>query len=305
MKQWCRFPAAGVFLLGWLCLIESTFAAGPVQFRPQELEFASSRHRADPFDAEKTPLTVQFKHESGRILIVRGFWDGGRTWRVRFQPELAGRWTWTSVADDPADTGLHARTGQWNVTPPAAGGPEQQEHGGILRVSSGRTHLTYADGTPFFWLADTWWAMPRHDATVEQFARLIAKRQSQGFTLAQIHGHQSLAAPGQPDVFQLIEAGGDLALAHWRKADAYYRFAEEHGWHLCVGFYSYDSEKKYSLAAHHRLWAYFLARYGAYPITILVTQEYNQPYELGPGADGKMRYDSARTHGPFFVFPIS
>ena len=301
MTQCSRFAVAGVSLLAWLCLIETTCAAGPFQYRPHELQFTSTRDLADPFDPEKTPLAVHFKHESGRTLIVRGFWDGGRTWRVRFQPELAGRWTWTSVADDPADSGLHARSGQWDVTPPEAGGPEQQAHGGVLRVSADCSHLTYADGTPFFWLADTWWAMPRHDATVDQFARIIAKRQSQGFTLAQIHGHQSLEAQGRPDVFQLIEAGGAEALAHWRKADAYYRCAEEQGWHLCVGFYSYDSEKKYSLAAHHRLWAYFLARYGAYPITFLITQEYNQPYELGPGADGKMRYDASRTHGPFFV----
>lgn len=301
LKIQFRFLAVGVFLLAGLGAAGGTVAPGSVQFRPHEVEFTASRDYADPFDPERAPLSVQFKHESGRTLAVRGFWDGGRTWRVRFQPEFAGRWTWTSTADDPADSGLHARSGQCNVTPPVAGAPEQQAHGGILRVSSDRTHLTYVDGTPFFWLADTWWAMPRYDATVEQFTRLIAKRQSQGFTLAQIHGHQSLEAPGLPDVFQLIEAGGTPALAHWRKTDAYYRLAEEHGWQLCVGFYSYESEKKYSLAAHRRLWAYFLARYGAYPITFLITQEYNQPYELGPGADGKMRYDPTRTHGPFFV----
>lgn len=276
-------------------------AGGHLQYRPLELTFSAQRVRADPFDAETAPLTVVFRHEAGRALCVRGFWDGGATWRVRFQPELAGRWDWESFSDLPEDAGLHGRIGLLRVEPPGADAPEQQRHGGILRVSTDRTHLTYADGTPFFWLADTWWAVPQSSAPVEHFARLIALRRGQGFTLAQLHGHRSLEAEGRPDVFQLMEAGGQAALEHWRKADAYYRHAEEQGWHLCVGFFSYESERKYSRAAHRRLWSHFLARYGAYPITFLLTQEYNQPYELGRDAAGRLLFDPSRSHGPFFV----
>lgn len=270
------------------------------QYRPHEIEFTSERDHPDPFDSAKAPLTITFTHESGRTLAIRGFWDGGRTWRARFQPELPGEWVWSTASDDSANEGLHGRSGTLSVGPSHPGGPAQHRHGGILRVSADRSHLTYADGAPFFWLADTWWGMPSHRATPEHLTRLIAHRQAQGFTLAQIHGHRSLDAPDGPDVFQLMEAGGEPALPYWRKLDAYYRIAEECGWHLCVGFYGYFSERKYSLETHHRLWSYFLARYGAYPITFLITQEYNQPYE-SRGPDGKTAYDPERTHGPFFT----
>lgn len=274
--------------------------APPAQYRPHEIEFVAARDHADPLDPARSRLTVHFTHESGLAMTVRGFWDGARSWRVRFQPELAGRWAWSSVSDEPADTGLHGRSGDIAVEAPAADAPEQRRHGGILRVSADRTHLTYADGTPFFWLADTWWGMPGHRATAAHMAQLIATRQTQGFTVGQMHGHRNLLATDGPDVFQLVQSGGEPAIAHWRKTDEYYHLAEERGWHLCVGFYSYVSERKYSLEAHHRLWAYFLARYGAFPISFLITQEYNQPFET-PGPNGKTLYDSSRTHGPFFT----
>ncbi|HPA16820.1 MAG TPA: DUF4038 domain-containing protein [Verrucomicrobiae bacterium] len=288
-------------LLAFLIASSSAIPANvATQYRPHELDFVAAHESADAFDPDRSPLIVRLTHESGRSLSLRGFWDGARTWRARFQPELAGRWTWSSFSDDPTDAGLHGRAGEFTVAPPGADAPEQQRHGGILRVSADHTHLTYANGTPFFWLADTWWGMPSDRATPEHLGKLIAKRQSQGFTAGQMHGHRNLDSADGSDVFQLMEAGGEPALAYWRKTDAYYRLAEGLGWHLCVGFYGYVSERKYSLKTHHRLWAYFLARYGAYPVTFLITQEYNQPYET-PGPNGKTLYDPTRTHGPFFT----
>lgn len=275
-------------------------ALDPTQYRPHEIQFASTRDHPDPFDSDRAPLTITFTHESGRTIAIRGFWDGERTWRARFQPELPGKWAWSSSSDDRADTGLHGQGGQFTAAAPSNDAPEQRRRGGILRVSPDHTHLTYADGAPFFWLADTWWGMPSERATPQHLERVITRRQSQGFTLGQIHGHRNLESPDGPDIFQLIESGGEPALAYWRRLDAYYRIAEELGWHLCVGFYGYFSERKYSPETHHRLWAYFLARYGAFPISFLITQEYNQPFEL-PGPDGKTMYDPARTHGPFFT----
>ncbi|MCC6352568.1 MAG: DUF4038 domain-containing protein [Verrucomicrobiae bacterium] len=294
-----RAPTAARLAL-LAAILAARLTAAPTQYRPVELDFAAARDHTDPFDPGRAYLTINCTHESGTTLAIPGFWDGGRTWRARLQPQLAGRWAWTSASDDPSDAGLHGRRGEILVAPPSPDAPDQQRRGGILRVAPDHTHLTYADGTPFFWLADTWWGMPSGVATPEHLARLIARRRSQGFTLAQIHGHRNLSDPDGPDVFQLMEAGGDGALAYWRRLDAYYRIAEEFGWHLCVGFYGYFSEMKYSLDTHHRLWSYFLARYGAYPITFLITQEYNQPLETR-GADGKTTRDPNRTHGPFFT----
>jgi hypothetical protein len=57
------------------------------------------------------------------------------------------------------DPGLHGQAGRFQVRP-AAGDNPLYRHGGFLRVSGDGHSLTYTDGTPFFWLGDTWWFCP-------------------------------------------------------------------------------------------------------------------------------------------------
>src|SRR5690242_12275356 len=55
-------------------------------------------------------LTAVFTSPNGQRRIVNGFWDGGRVWRVRFSPIVAGQWTFTTVCSDPRNTGLDGQT---------------------------------------------------------------------------------------------------------------------------------------------------------------------------------------------------
>src|SRR5437870_933290 len=43
-------------------------------------------------------FSVEFSSPSGRQRVVPGFWDGGRTWRVRFLPDEEGTWRFRSRA---------------------------------------------------------------------------------------------------------------------------------------------------------------------------------------------------------------
>ncbi|WP_210480106.1 DUF4038 domain-containing protein [Naasia sp. SYSU D00948] len=95
---------------------------------------------AEPIPADRTPLTVEFAHDSGRSWQVPGFWDGGDRYLVRFAPELQGAWTWTSRSQEANElTGL---SGRFEVGPAVPG-----EHGPV-RVA-GTFHFSHADGTPF------------------------------------------------------------------------------------------------------------------------------------------------------------
>lgn len=91
---------------------------------------------------------------------VYGFWDGGNTFRVRFLATAAGKWSWTSGAD-PLDKGLAGRRGsftavEWNE----AGKRENPCRRGFIRPTASGHAFEYADGEPFFLMADTWWATP-------------------------------------------------------------------------------------------------------------------------------------------------
>ncbi len=90
---------------------------------------------------------------------VHGFWDGGKTFRVRVVATAPGTWHWTSGSNQPNDRGLNGQTGSfaaaaWSAEELAAN-PNRR---GFLRPSPNRHALQYADGAPCFLLGDTWWA---------------------------------------------------------------------------------------------------------------------------------------------------
>jgi hypothetical protein len=103
-------------------------------------------------------LAVEFTSPSGRRRSVPGFWDGGRTWRVRFLPDEEGDWRYRSRAK--RDTGLDGHAGRFTCQKPAARTTNPLLRHGPIVVSSNGRHLQHLDGTLFFWLADTAWTGP-------------------------------------------------------------------------------------------------------------------------------------------------
>src|SRR5208283_2369845 len=57
---------------------------------------------------------------------------------------------------------------------------------GPIRVAQDRRHFEHADGTPFFWLGDTWWKGLSKRLTWDGFQQLSADRRGKGFTVVQI-----------------------------------------------------------------------------------------------------------------------
>jgi len=267
----------GVALVAWTCGGQ-TVAAGdgdrPVrQWQPHELTFTATAEYADPFDAKANDFRAVFTGPQGQRWDLPGFWDGGRTWRIRFTPTAAGVWNYQTSFSDPRDRGLYGQQGRLEALPPG-GETALRRHGGFLKVSSNRRYLSYSDGTPFFWLGDTWWASPSANVPLANFRRLVDYRVQQGYTVFQAHGHRALV-DGGPEVFQALRADSPESLRYWREVDQYFAYAEEKGLLGAMGFAGHSLLDKISLDDLQRLWRYYLARYGAYPITFLITQEYN------------------------------
>lgn len=104
---------------------------------------------------QQAALTVVFTSPLGETNPVYGFWDGGRTWRVRFSPDQPGRWSYTTLCSDPANDGLLRQRGAFLCT--AAVGTNRFRQHGSVRIARDHRHFEHADGTPFFWLADSAW----------------------------------------------------------------------------------------------------------------------------------------------------
>ena len=91
------------------------------------------------------------------------------------------------VADGCSDTGnpkLHGVAGKIQVVADTGDNPLYRH--GPIRVAKDRRHFEHADGTPFFWLGDTWWKGLCKRLTWEGFQELAADRRAKGFTVVQI-----------------------------------------------------------------------------------------------------------------------
>ena len=169
-----------------------------------EAAFTAARETENPLqDAE---LQVTFTAPSRQRRTVAGFWDGGTTWKVRFSPDEVGTWSFATSARPESDTGLHARKGTFRVT--AAKGSTPFERHGPIRVSDTRTFLEHADGTPFFWLADTGWNAALL-STPEEFDHYIAERRRQKFTAVQWVVTQWRASPHGDRLNELAFTGNE------------------------------------------------------------------------------------------------
>ena len=107
--------------------------------------------------APNTELNVTFTSPSGKSRVVPGFWDGGRTWKVRYRPDEEGEWHY--VSSTPADeTQLHGQSGTFVCL--ATDSNSRFLKRGPVDLSNNGHHLSHEDGTPFFLLADTVWNGP-------------------------------------------------------------------------------------------------------------------------------------------------
>lgn len=137
-------------------------------------------------------VRVLFVSPLGETNRTYGFWDGGKTWRVRFAPNFPGRWKYYTMCSDTANTGLHEQSGEF-LCGAAAGHSRFGEHGPI-QVARDHEHFEHADRTPFLWLGDAAWdAVTR--AAGSDWAHYVQTRAAQKFNVVQ--WRLAPATPGQ------------------------------------------------------------------------------------------------------------
>lgn len=160
------------------------------KWSPHEIALASSQSYKSPF--QETDLRVTFFAPDGERFTVPGFWNGGRDWRVRFAPNLAGTWSYQTFCSNTNDLGLHGQSGEFLCTAPR-GEHRFTQHGPVKVARDGR-HLIHDDLTPFFWAGDTAWNGALL-STPEDWAFYLRTRREQGFSAVQWVATQWRAAP--------------------------------------------------------------------------------------------------------------
>ena len=258
-----------------------------------EWSFISSRDYGDPFN--DLGVAAVFTHESGREYLVPGFWAGGNVWKVRFAPSESGRYSYTTICSESDDADLNGQRGEFNATPYT--GPNALLRHGRLRASDNKRYFEHADGTPFLWLADTWWmGLTRRLEWPNGFQTLALDRVKKGFSVAQI------VAGLYPDMPEFDERGANEAGFPWdagygRINPEYFDYADRRIEYLVdlgivpciVGCWGYFI-KFMGIEQMKKHWLYLIARYGAYPVVWCLAGEAAMPYYMSEDKAADRRF---------------
>ena len=251
---------------------------------PVEIAFTALQSHREPF--AQVTLDVVFTDPTAVQKTVPAFWAGGSQWVVRYASPLVGRHHYRSQSNETGDAGLHGVEGDVTIAPYDGANPLYRH--GPIRVARDRRHFEHADGTPFFWLGDTWWKNLCKRMTWEGFQELTADRQAKGFTVVQI-----VCGP-YPDegAFEprWENEGGKPYETHdfSRVNPAYFEFADRRIRHLVeagilpaiVGGWGRgdcDGMKLAGVEGIKRHWRHLVARYGALPAIWIIGGESQGP----------------------------
>lgn len=192
-RSWSRFVVGLVSAFAGVGLRALPNSGEIHVWETQEITFQAARDYANPY----TEVDCWIELEGpGFARRVHGFWDDGRTFKVRFVATAPGEWKWRAGSNQAADAGLNGGAGKltavaWSEAELA----ENPNRRGFVRASASGHALAYADGTPFFLVGDTWlaastWRLPYRGmpatpgyvpASGISFEEAVGWRKRQGF----------------------------------------------------------------------------------------------------------------------------
>ncbi len=276
-----------------------------------EIELLSSKDYDDPVFTVDTDAVFRNK-TTGKVLSVPAFYDGERSWKVRFAAPEAGEWEFYTKCTDTENSGLHHRAGSVSCRE-YSGDLDIYKHG-FIKTVPGKNYFVYDDGTPFFYLGDTHWTLALEEldsyGSVEtqgkagitadeaqahgitsQFKYIMDYRAGQGYTVIQSQPLGWWTNPGQngwfADEHQNIYTYGinDIMLAKFKQYDRYFAYIAEKGFVHANSQFGYPTALmteyfagKIDDAKLEKLTRYWVARYGAYPVMWTTAQESDNDY---------------------------
>jgi hypothetical protein len=248
-----------------------------------EITLSSSKHYADPFN--EVELDAIFSDPAGRTVRIPAFWAGNNTWRFRYSSAVLGLHRYVTECSDTSNESLHQVSGEIDILAYSGNNPLFRH--GALRVADDHRHFSHADGTPFFWLGDTWWmGLCKRLAWPEQFKKITDDRKNKGFNVVQI------VAGLYPDMPAFDERGTNETGFPWQQDYScinpeFFDAADRRIMHLvdqsivpCIlgswGFHlpwlGIEKMKQH--------WRYIIARWGALPVVWAASGEQTMPWYL-------------------------
>jgi len=266
---------------------------------PIEWSYTSTGTYANPF--RDVDLDVVLTDPQGAQWRIPAFWAGGSKWTARFAPRLCGVHRFATLCSDAGNSGLQGHEGELDVEPYAGDNPLLTH--GSLRVDASGRYMEHRDGTPFLWLADTWWGgISSRLRWPEGFRILASDRSEKGFSVIQI----VIGVFGNWPAERHYDPGGPTAAYERFNTDAGLAW-EENGESINPGYFDLADLRVEALVSagmvpcilsgwgNHihwlgvegmkRYWRYLIARYGAYPVVWCLAGEATKQYHRSEDAE--------------------
>jgi len=258
--------------------------------RVAEIALVSEKTYANPF--MEIQLDAIVTQPDGKQLRVPAFWAGGNRWCFRYASSQPGQAVWRTECSDAANPKLHGVEGKLDVVAYAGDNPLYRH--GPIRVAKDQRHFEHADGTPFFWLGDTWWKNLCKRMTWEGFQELAADRKAKGFSVVQIvcgpYPDEGMFEPRWEN-----EGGKPYETRDFTVVNpAYFEYADRRLEHLVeagivpaiVGAWGRsdcNSMQAVGATGLMRHWRNLVARYGAFPVVWILAGEIADGTKWGQG----------------------
>ena len=287
-------------LLPWLFAGDGRATEVGTRAQAQQWDlFETSFETAKPYTNAFTDVEVDVVFRQGeKQWKVPAFWAGGDTWKVRFAPPSQGKYTYRVECTDKENAGLNGKEQTLQVTGYTGANPLLKH--GFVQASPGKSYFAHADGTPFLWLADTWWKNLCKRMTWEGFQELTADRKEKGFSVVQIicgpYPDENFFAPSWENEGGQPYLAKDMSVVNPK----YFDYADRRFKHLVdagivpaiVGAWGRgdcNSMQAFGVVNIKRHWRYLIARYGAYPVMWILAGEIADETKWGSGAVGRNR----------------
>ncbi|HPD28861.1 MAG TPA: DUF4038 domain-containing protein [Phycisphaerae bacterium] len=250
-------------------------------FRVCELAFSADAPGSNPYlngPSVTATFTGTSGPASGKVLTMKGFWDGGNVWRVRFAPTAQGDWSWTTSS---TDAGMNGFSGTLTAIGPT---PEELAANVLYRGFLHRDGHAWklSDGTPFLAVGDTQWSFAEENTTAE-WQQWMNARQAQNFnTFLGCIWLAIYTRSGVPDAFPSKNPQTDTPnMAYFQRLDQMVQYANDRGimMGLTIGGFPDNSNwwvKFGTLERNSRWFRYCVARYTAYNVRWCLYGEVNE-----------------------------
>ncbi len=263
--------------------------------RVSQITLVSDKTYQNPFT--EVELDAVVTRPDGKQLRVPAFWAGDNRWCFRYASDQPGQHAWRTECSDKANMKLHGIEGKIDVVASSSDNPLYRH--GPIRVAKDQRHFANADGTPFFWLGDTWWKNLCKRMTWEGFQELTADRKAKGFTVVQIvcgpYPDEGSFEPRWENEGGKPYLTKDFSVVNPK----YFEFADRRIQHLVEagivpaivggwGRSDCDGMRTAGVVGIKRNWRNLVARYGAYPVVWILGGEIPEETKWGQGPWGEV-----------------